>query len=59
VTATGGLAALASHGAHVVPPGDPAALATAIITAITTPTTPCHDLGWAIVGPRLDAHWRR
>ena len=59
VTATGGLAALASHGAHVVPPGDPAALAAAIITAITTPTTPCRDLGWAIVGPRLDAHWRR
>lgn len=59
VTATGGLAALAAHGAHVVPPGDPAALAAAITTALTTRATPRADLGWAHVGPRLDGHWGR
>lgn len=58
-TATGGLAALDSVGARVVPPRDPRALAAAIARAATLPLAPVSALAWPAVGARLDEHWRR
>ena len=59
VTATGGVSALAAHGACVVPPDDPVALAAALAAAIALPGAPAAGLGWAAVGRRLDEHWGR
>lgn len=59
-SATGGLPALAGHGATLVPPRDPAALAAAIDAALARPPPPpAAALGWPTVGAALDAHWRR
>ncbi len=59
VAATGGLAALATHGAIVVPPRDPSALAHAIAQLATTRPPPIGALDWDAVGATLDRHWRR
>lgn len=58
-SAIGGLTALAAHGAVLVPPRDPAALAAALARAATLRPAPIAGLDGAAVGRRLDAHWRR
>ena len=67
-SATGGLRELAAHGATLVPPRDPRALAAAIERA-THPSTRARvrspiaqgdrgRFGWRVVGEALDRHWR-
>lgn len=61
-SATGGLVELASHGATLVPPRDPRALAAAIERVIGGEKTDLHAtaaFGWRDVGAVLDGHWRR
>lgn len=70
-SATGGLRALAAHGATLVPPRDPRALATAITSVLrlgladarprsgrTGPSERRAALGWRVVGESIDRHWR-
>lgn len=59
VTAIGGLAALAQHGAIAIAPRDPAALAAAIERAHRAAPSPIAGLDWPAVGAALDAHWGR
>jgi len=59
VTATGGLVALTDHGARVVAPHDPSALAAAIALAASSRPTPTAGLDWSCVGQTLDRHWGR
>jgi glycosyltransferase involved in cell wall biosynthesis len=60
-SATGGLRELAHHGATLVTPRDPHALARAIDHAISrAPHALPRDsrFGWRVVGEALDRHWR-
>lgn len=59
VSAIGGLAELARHGAIAIAPRDPRALAAAIESASGATHAPIPALDWPSVGRRLDAHWRR
>lgn len=70
-SATGGLVELAAHGATLVPPRDPRALAVAIDRVLAAPPIDglaadvnpdpraTAALGWRGVGAVLDGHWRR
>jgi glycosyltransferase involved in cell wall biosynthesis len=57
-SATGGLRALAQHGATLVAPRDPDQLAKAIECVLRLPAAPRAGLGWRVVGDALDRHWR-
>jgi glycosyltransferase involved in cell wall biosynthesis len=58
-SATGGLRELVSHGATLVRPRDPSALASAIVDAIThvRARRPSRAFGWRVVGEALERHW--
>ncbi len=62
-SATGGLRALAAHGAALVPPRDPRALAAAITSVLRLGLADVRperrtELGWRVGGEALDRHWR-
>ena len=58
-SATGGLVDLAAHGAVLVPPADPPALAAAIDRALAGPAPPPAEVGWSVAGLALDRAWGR
>jgi len=63
-SATGGLRELAAHGATLVPPRDPRALATAIESVLRlgphARSVLARDerFGWRVVGEALERHWK-
>ncbi len=58
-SATGGLIDLVAHGAVLVPPGDPAALAAAIDHTLAAPSPLAAEVGWNVAGGALDRAWGR
>jgi len=58
-SAIGGLPELVAHGARVVPPRDPRALAAAVDAALAAAAPRPAALGWQTAGAALDHHWRR
>lgn len=56
---TGGLVDLARHGAVLVPPGDPGALAAAIDRALAARPPDPAEVGWKFAGDALDRAWHR
>lgn len=58
-SATGGLVELVRHGAVLVPPGAPAALAAAIDRALAAPPPAAAEVGWKFAGRALDRAWDR